>query len=320
MRRSLLLLATALLSACGHGPVETADAGPGPTTLAAAGGKLDDLVFAVVGDTRPANPDDNAGYPTQVITKIYQDLEALSPKPAFAVGTGDYQYTSNNGNAAIQIGDYAAAMKLFSGPVFPAMGNHECTGYTASNCGAGNADGITTNLTEFESQMLGPIGQTQPYYSVPIQAADGSWTAKIVVIAANAWDQAQATWLDQALTPATTYTFVVRHEPSSAQTAPGVGPSDQILGNHPYTLLLVGHSHEYNHPAASGSSYCGCDYRELIVGNGGAPMSSYGGSSYGFALVTRQSNGNLSVQQYDYDSNAPAGISFTVTPSGQQGS
>ncbi len=322
MKKPIALLAASLaLAACGRQEAagSSLDAGGAPTTLAPTGGKLEDLVFAVVGDTRPANPDDNAGYPTEVITKIYQDLEALSPRPAFVVATGDYQYTSNNGNAAIQIGDYASAMKLFSGPIFPAMGNHECNGYTKSNCGQGNVDGLTTNLTEFERQMLGPIGQSQPYYSIPFQAADGSWTAKIVVVAANAWDDAQASWLDQALSPETSYTFVVRHEPSSATTAPGVGPSDAILAKHPYTLLLVGHSHEYDHPAAGGSgSYCNCDYRELIVGNGGAPMSSYNGSTYGFAIVTRASDGTLSVQQYDYSSNAPSGIQFSVTPAGQQ--
>ncbi len=315
--RRLALVSLATLLACGQEkPPPSA-----PTTLAPSGGKVSDLVFAVVGDTRPPNPDDNANYPTAVITKIYEDIAALSPKPAFAVGTGDYQYTSpGNGNAAIQLGYYATAMKLFDGPFFPAMGNHECTGYTSSNCGSGSTDGLTTNYTEFMSQILGPVGQSQPYYTIPLQAADGSWTAKIVVIAANAWDETQASWLTHAMAQPTTYTFVVRHEPSSATSAPGVSPSNQIISAQPYTLLLVGHTHSFEHPADRGTSYCQCDAREVIIGNGGAPMSSYGGATYGFALVTRQSDGNLTLQQYDYSSNAPSGISLTVDPSGRPAS
>src|SRR4029079_818751 len=67
------------------------DAGP-PSTIGAMGGTLDTLSFAVVGDTRPATIDDTNGYPTAVIQKIWQDVEAHSPRPAFGVTTGDYQF------------------------------------------------------------------------------------------------------------------------------------------------------------------------------------------------------------------------------------
>ncbi len=311
-KHSIALLAALAALACGQAPKPA----PAPSTLAPDGGPLSELVFAVVGDTRPPNSDENGAYPTQVITKIYQDVQALSPHPAFVIATGDYQYTTpGNGNAQIQIGYYATAMKLFDGPIFAAMGNHECTGYTSSNCGSGSADGLTTNYTQFLSQILGPIQQAQPYYSIPLHAGDGSWTAKIVVIAANAWDDAQASWLTQTLQQPTTYTFVVRHEPTSADTAPGTTPSAQILSNQPYTLLLVGHTHSFEHPSDNSSGWsgqnCRCDTREIIIGNGGA---GYG--PYGFGLVTRQTDGNITLQQYDESSNAPTGISFTVTPAG----
>ncbi|HEY8079863.1 MAG TPA: hypothetical protein VIF62_37285, partial [Labilithrix sp.] len=52
-------------------------------TVTATGGSLSRLVFAVVGDTRPANEDDSGGYPSAIISKIYQDIEAQSPHPPF---------------------------------------------------------------------------------------------------------------------------------------------------------------------------------------------------------------------------------------------
>src|SRR6266566_2638688 len=52
-------------------------AGPG-------GGLLDELRFAVVGDTRPMNLDDTANYPADVLRQIWTEVEAEQPKPAFA--------------------------------------------------------------------------------------------------------------------------------------------------------------------------------------------------------------------------------------------
>src|ERR1041384_4472793 len=98
----------------------------------------------------------------------------------------------------------------------------ECHIYTASNCASVNTDGITNNYTAFMTKMLAPIGQSLPYYTIRFDASDGSYTAKLVVIAANAWDATQATWLTQQLAQPTTYTFVVRHEDRTANTAPGV--------------------------------------------------------------------------------------------------
>ena len=43
-------------------------------------------------------------------------------------------------------------------------------------------------------------------------------SAKFVFVACNAWNSTQATWLDQQLAAATTYTFVVRHEGTAAMS------------------------------------------------------------------------------------------------------
>src|SRR5258708_37790336 len=107
-------------------------------------------------------------------------------------------------------------------------------------------------------------------------------------IDANAWQPAQASWHATAIAEPTTYTFVDRHEPDSAPEAPGVTPSQQIIGQHPYTLLIVGHTHTFR---KSGS-------REVIVGNGGAPIS--GTTNYGFALVTQRADGAVQVGMIDY--------------------
>ena len=290
----------------GSGSGGSIDAGAPPTgTVGTTGGSVSRLYFAVVGDTRPANVDDTAGYPTAIATKIYQDMEGFSPRPSFGVSTGDYMFaTPGSGNAAPQLSLYASARGNFSNVMFPAMGNHECTGYTASNCGSGNADGVTENYTAFLG-MLQPLGQTNPYYAINVNDTAGTWTAKFVFIAANAWTSAQSSWLDSTLAQPTTYTFVVRHEPAAANTAPGVSPSEQIMAKYPYTLSIVGHSHTYNKSGA----------KEVIVGNGGAPLT--GGVNYGFGLLQQRSDQAIQVDMIDYSSLQPnTSFRFAVNPDG----
>jgi hypothetical protein len=184
------------------------------------------------------------------------------------------------------------------------MGNHECTGATASNCGAGNLDGTTANYTAFVDVMLQPIGVDSPYYVEHLAASDGSWTAKLVFVACNAWDSTQQSWLAGALAEATTYTFVVRHESESALAQTPCTASSGIIAQYPMTLLVVGHTHTYSHVAGS---------HEIIVGNGGAPLTS--GTNYGYTIVARDSSGAIAVTAYDYASHAVLD-SFTVQANG----
>jgi predicted phosphodiesterase len=187
---------------------------------------------------------------------------------------------------------------------YPTMGNHECTGYTTSNCGIDTKDGFTANYNAFLAKMLAPLGVSTPYYAEYFSAADGSWTAKFIFIAGNSWGTAQSTWLDKVLAQPTTYTFAVRHEPHYSNTAPGVDPSTTILAEHPLTMLITGHTHSYAHVPA---------YREIIVGNGGAPLTS--SQNYGYVMVERQPDSNLRVTSYDYQTHAIV-EQFTVMPSG----
>ena len=282
--------------------------GGGPVTgsVGANGGTVSRLLFGVVGDTRPAGFNDTAAYPTAIIDQIYTRIEALPARPSFVVSTGDYNFASTSSSAATaQITLYMGARAKYSGAFFPAMGNHECTGATASNCGAGNADGITNNYSAFLSQMLGPIGKTLPYYAIDLKAADATWTAKLVFIAGNAWSSAQAAWLETTLAAPTTYTFIVRHEPKDTTQAPGVSPSEAIMAQHPYTLALVGHTHTYYHFPG----------REVLVGNGGAPLS--GSKNFGFAIVSQRPDLALQVDMVDYASGlGDSKFHFVVKPDG----
>lgn len=82
------------------------DGGSAPVsgTAGSSCGSASRLFFGIVGDTRPAVPDDTSAYPTDKIKEIYADIAALSPQPLFVVSTGDYMLANpGNGQAAPQL-------------------------------------------------------------------------------------------------------------------------------------------------------------------------------------------------------------------------
>ncbi len=263
------------------------------------GSGVSNLVFAVIGDTRPAVPDDTANYPTAIITKIFDDIVAEDPAPQFVIGTGDYMF-SLGVEPQQQLDLYMQARAAFSGAFYPAMGNHECNSFTDGNCAASP----TVNMTDFETTMLAPIAQTKPYYTQTFQASDGSWTAKFVFIACNAWDGTQLTWLQGELANPATYTFVVRHEGVADMSQTPCSDSQPPIDANPLTLLIVGHTHEYAH---SGSD------KEIINGIGGAPLTS--GTNYGYTIISRNADGTLTVTTKDYMSGS-AIDSFNILADG----
>ena len=289
-------------------PYDAGAAGTPTGTVTATGGTLSRLLFAVAGDTRPNTEGDVAGYPTSIITQIFTNIEAQAAHPPFVVTTGDYMYAAPGSatSANQQLGLYLGARAKYSGLVFPVMGNHECTGGDTSNCGTGNANGITTNYTAFMTKLLAPVQKTLPYYTFKITAADGSWTAKFVLIAANAWDSTQSAWLTTTMATPSTYTFVFRHESAtSSPVAPGVGPSEAIMAKYPYTLSIVGHTHSFFH---------GKNAREATIGNGGAPLSS---KNYGFGLFSQRADGAIVGDMIDYQSGlADSLFHMVVKPDG----
>ena len=288
------------------GSVHIDAGGPVTGSVGPNGGSVSRLFFAVVGDTRPPVINDTKAYPTEIITQIYADLEGSSPRPSFAISTGDYLFSTGNGTqAAPQLDIYEKARAQYSGTVFPAMGNHECTGAVDSNCGTGNKDGITANYSAFLSKVLAPIGKTSANYVVDVNATDGSWTSKLVFIAGNAWSPTDSTWLDGVLAKPTTYTFIVRHEPKAAYQAPGASASELVMANHPYTLAIVGHTHTYGRTGQ----------RQVTIGNGGAPLT--GGANYGFGLIQQRTDGAIQVDMADYASGQlDTAFRFAVHPDG----
>jgi hypothetical protein len=312
-------------SSNGAGAGASSSSSGGPIgSVGDSGGTIPTLSFAIVGGARPPSQDASAAYPTAILTKIWQDVEAYSPRPAFALTTGDYTFASPQGNQAVPQTDlYVNARSAFSNVVFPAMGVHECDGVMADNCGACgsgcSAEGTcvggvcqTPTYSAFVSQMLAPIGESLPYYTIHVDGTGGAWTAKFVIVACNAWSPAQATWLDTELATPTTYTFVVRHEDSTYTTAPclsGVGLDNAatIMSQHPYTLLIAGHPNTFEYFASE---------KEVVVGNGGAPLGGTadgGVVDYGYVIAQQQPSGDIQLDELDYATNTVQ-ATFSVSP------
>jgi hypothetical protein len=246
--------------------------------------------------------DNSAGYPLEVIEQIFQDIQSLTPRPQFVVATGDYMNADPQGaEGLVQADLYFRASKLFTGPVFVTMGNHECDTYTEGNCG----DVDTNNFAAYRSLLLKPLGQSLPYYVVPFQAQDSSWSAKMIVVACNAWNATQRNWVKQQLQQPTTYTFVAQHEPMQTVTGVFGGPpclADMtfLLDDYPYDLLIVGHEHTFD---VAG--------KQVTVGTGGADLSYSG--PYGFATIEQLPKDAWRVIQYDYSTVLPV-KSATIRP------
>ena len=265
---------------------------------------LDNLSFGIAGDTRP--PSSTTGhYPATVNTIINSVFTGLQTQNVpFVVASGDYAFSSTNpGNAVPQYNDYMAARAQYSGRYLPTMGNHECNGFTNSNCPPGSYTGMTQ---DYVNTIVTPsTGQSSPYFSALYQATDGSWSAKFIFIAANAWNTAQNAWLQSTLAVHTTYTFTIRHEPANDARAPGVTPSESLMssafnaGN--LTLSITGHTHLVQLPGGTqpyGDSFGSTLAYETIIGNGGAPLDA--GPTYGYAVATRRlSDGAIVTQLYE---------------------
>ena len=171
---------------------------------------------------------------------------------------------------------------------------------TDANCTA-----WTTGLVrDYLDDVVQPAtGQVSPYYSVVLH---GPWgTAKFIHVAANAWTSAQSGWLEATLDVGTTYTFVVRHEPSHDTRAPGVAPSESMLESHfgkgALTLLIAGHTHLVQLPGGTqpySDRYGATKPYEVILGNGGAPLDA--GHYYGYAVLRRRTgDGAVVLQAYE---------------------
>ncbi|MHB8417424.1 MAG: metallophosphoesterase [Myxococcales bacterium] len=269
------------------------------------GGQLASLDFGDVGDTRPPIYDDISQYPTQVITTIFQDLAGLSPALAFVVSSGDYMFADplnlfgNQAQAQAQL--YVGAGQNFPRQVYPSMGNHEC-GWSNSN---DNCFGQTTNpnYNAYLQNILGGFGlpNQNPYFVVLFASADVTrpWSAKFIYIAPDWWDTSgdtQGIWLKAVLAEPTTYTFLVRHQPTNNSAgAAGIAESDTLLQTYPFTIKLTGHSHSFMYDQTN---------REIINGVGGAALDTGYNGTFGYVVCRQRADMAIQCTLYDYDSNA----------------
>jgi hypothetical protein len=268
---------------------------------------MSNLVFGAFGDVRPNNPNDTAGYPDAVLSAIFSGLTSLGV--TFTVDAGDHCFQSSTSSGSYChtqfVSHFMADMAAhYSGTLLPTMGNHEGCGASAAT--TGNCTTWTSGLVhDYLVDIVQPTtGQSaSPYYSL---LAHGAWgTAKFVFVAANAWTSAQNTWLTSTLNVPTTYTFVLRHEPSNDTRAPGVTPSESLYASHysagTLTLSVTGHTHLVQLPGGTqpyGDAYGATQAYETILGNAGAPLDA--GPYYGFAVFTRRaSDGAVVAQAYE---------------------
>jgi hypothetical protein len=268
---------------------------------------MSNLVFGAFGDVRPANPNDTANYPDTILSAIFAGMQ--SKGIALAVDAGDHCFQSSTSSGSYChtqfVSHFMADLSAhYTGKLLPTMGNHEGCGASAAT--TGNCTTWTSGLIkDYLTDIVGPTtGQSaNPYYSVVVY---GSWgTAKFVHVAANAWTSGQNTWLTNTLNVPTTYTFVIRHEPSNDTRAPGVTPSESLFSSHhtagTLTLSITGHTHLVQLPGSTqpyGDTYGATQPYEVIFGNAGAPLD--GGPYYGFAVLQRRvSDGAIVVQTYE---------------------
>ena len=277
---------------------------PSPTLPAIA---LPTLEFGLFGDVRPANPNDTASYPDGILSAVFAGLQAQGVGLVVDVGDHCFQSSTSSGSYCHdQFVNHFMADRTanYAGTLLPTLGNHEACGTDAAT--TGNCTTWTSGLIhDFLVDVVQPsTGQSSsPYFSV---LAHGSWgTAKFVHVAANAWTSGQNTWLTSTLNVPTTYTFVVRHEPSNDTRAPGVTPSESLFTSHygsgTLTLSLTGHTHLVQLPGSTqpyGDSFGATQAYEIIVGNAGAPLDA--GPYYGYAVLTRRAgDGAIVTQAYE---------------------
>jgi Calcineurin-like phosphoesterase len=295
--RSTWLVPLLVLAACNGQSLQSAGADAGPSIDFGGDPNAAPLKFGVFGDCRPGNENDTPNYPTAVMTNIFTAMQAKGAQ--FAIGTGDYMFASTSEAVDAQVALQLQAQAAFTGPVYRAMGNHECTGATASSCPNGTE---TANVKAFLAQ-LSPAGTKLPYYRVDVETPSGK--AKFLLIAGNAWSAAQSDWLKAQMADPTAYTFAIRHVPPGT-TAPGVDESEALLGTGPLTIELLGHFHEYKR----------IDTTHVISGNGGAPPRTGENAGFGFLIFEQQANGDLAATEYD-ETTGNAIDTFKLTAAGQ---
>ncbi len=277
-------------------------------TVTTSGGTVDRLYFGYTGDTRPVNS--SSSYPQSLQTVadgIYSAMAANGVE--FALDGGDHMEASSSTEAAGNMTSYAAAVAKLNGkPVFMTMGNHECSlSYNPGpSCGGANAATTDIKMKPYMASLKTISGQTSPYYRFDIMTNAGK--ATFIVIADDAWNDTQQTWLTTQLTDAdanSKYTFVSKHHPDQNMDQTYFQTIYNLVTSHKYTLFLTGHSHEYKHQYN--------DKRGVVMGLGGAPFDNPNQMWWGYLTATQCPDDSVTVTVYD-ESTGAIQDSFNVPP------
>jgi hypothetical protein len=272
--------------------------GSGGGAIGPTGGSVDLLDFVMTGDTRPPACDQNQNYPTAIHAQIVQAMGRL--KPQFGLALGDFMYVCSQklANAQFQMGAYVDGLKAFPSYFALTMGNHECEG--GKDCSANPAD---VNYSTFLAALSQVSQQRAPNYALQIQTRRGR--ATVVVVADNSFSAVDQAWLEWTLADAdlgSAYTIIAKHHPVTGSRTGPAAPW-QIISKHKYSLLLMGHNHDYEHKGSNVTP----DGRGVICGLGGANVSHTG-----FCRVQQAADGRLDFTQYDANGNP--GDAWSVAP------
>jgi hypothetical protein len=260
------------------------------TGVTNSGGTVDRLFFGITGDTRPASS--GSSYPSSlqmVIDNIFTQMGTRGVQ--FAIDQGDHLEASSGSEATAQMGNYMSAAGKLGKPIFMTMGNHEC-----SNSYTMGSDCSTTCATDFKCSAflhaLQPVSPTNPYYRFDVMTSTGK--ATFIVVADDAWNSTQQSWLTTQLTDAdanSKYTFVSKHHPEGNTDQTFFATIEQLVRAHKYTLFLTGHSHEWKREPG--------DPRAIRMGLGGAPFDNPNQQFWGYGTVMQCPDNHFYVTVYD---------------------
>jgi hypothetical protein len=174
------------------------------------------------------------------------------------------------------------------------MGNHECSNSynVGSDCSTDSPPWSDFKLHAFMSALKTEANQTLPYYRVDIMTQSGK--ASFIIIADDAWNSTQSSWLTTQLTDTdanSKFTFVSKHHPVGNTNQTFFADIDKIVLAHKYTLFMTGHSHEYKRVYG--------DRRQVVMGQGGAPHDNPNQNWWGYMTVMQCPNDNFNVTVYD---------------------
>ena len=252
---------------------------PAGGSVTAAGGTVDRIYFGYTGDTRPSAS--STGYPQALQTVINNIFTRMAQNGVeFAMDGGDHMEASDSSEATGNMQSYATAVAILGKPVFMTMGNHECSqSYNmGQSCGFAGAATTDVKMKPFVTALGQISGQTSPYYRFDIMTQSGK--ATFIVVADDAWNTTQQTWLTQQLTDAdanSKYTFVSKHHPDGNADQTYFQTIYNLVKAHRYTLFLTGHSHEYKRQYN--------DVRAVVMGLGGAPFDNPAQMWWGYLTV-----------------------------------